>query len=544
MTTPAPIPRMPVIKIHLSENGTTRRIRINKLRENNLKHQPFSFSKLDSLVRHYSGLPADQNVPIVVTYIDEDGDRITISSDEELAEAFEQVMDKTPPVIHAYAKIEDDKVKTQTKADSIYHRIHTLESQVAHMSQQIEVLAKSEKEAVPSQEAIPSQKVESCPEISTTEQAEDPETQVHSDAPESAPTSEDSPKFNLDCYDPNFIHGRHTCDGCYTTPVIGYRYTATNLPDYDLCQKCFKKYKGTEIRFQPEQLERDEHLQRRWKARTQRRKNAQDQMKQCKRGPCQRPVQEIVQQAASHHVDHSLTEAIRRSLLDIENAKKAQEEKKESDSVSTPKQVGTQTETSKEEVSTNLPTPDPPEDVKPEEESGDKIADTKAEMNDPPAQVVFHSNSGNDDDNLSEPGQEIINGDEDDASAAKSEHSGSNWQVVDEDGQVSDEMVARAAQMLGSALFQSDMASTDVHMTTDSVNSGLTSVPTITTTKSEVAPILLQRWAEELGQLHELGFVDDNANVNALGHLEAANMGVDSDEPIKINAVVEHLLKK
>jgi len=252
----------------------------------------------------------------------------------------------------------------------------------------------------------------------------------------------------------------------------------------------------------------------------------------------------MVQQAAAHYVDQGLTEAIRRSLLDIENAKKAQEEKKESDSVSTPKQVGTQTETSKEEVSTNLPTPDPPEDVKPEEESGDKVADTKAEMNDPPAQVVFHSNSGNDDDNLSEPGQEIIDGDEDDASVAKSENSGSNWQVVDEDGQVSDEMVARAFQMLGSALFQSDMASTDVHMTTDSVNSGLTSVPTITTSKSEVAPILLQRWAEELGQLHELGFVDDNANVNALGHLEAANMGVDSDEPIKINAVVEHLLKK
>lgn len=144
---------------------------------------------------------------------------------------------------------------------------------------------------------------------------------------------------------------------------------------------------------------------------------------------------------------------------------------------------------------------------------------------------------------MSQPGEKIIDGDEDDASEAKSDGSSSNWQVVDEDGLLSDEMVAQATQMLGSALFQSDMASTDVHMTTDSVSSGLTSVPTITS-KSEISAVLLQRWEKELRQLHEFGFLDDHANVDALGHLEAANMGVDSDDPIKINTVVDHLLKQ
>lgn len=47
-----------------------------------------------------------------------------------------------------------------------------------------------------------------------------------------------------------FIHGRHTCDSCLTTPIVGKRCHAKNLPDYDLCQNCFENYKGTEIVFE------------------------------------------------------------------------------------------------------------------------------------------------------------------------------------------------------------------------------------------------------------------------------------------------------
>lgn len=46
-----------------------------------------------------------------------------------------------------------------------------------------------------------------------------------------------------------FVHGRHTCDLCGVTPIIGKRYHATNLPDYDLCEKCRDDYKGEEIKF-------------------------------------------------------------------------------------------------------------------------------------------------------------------------------------------------------------------------------------------------------------------------------------------------------
>jgi hypothetical protein len=64
-----------------------------------------------------------------------------------------------------------------------------------------------------------------------------------------------------------FIHGRHTCDSCLATPIIGNRYHSTNLQDYDLCENCFKNYKGKEIVFEVAELERDRGFQERWQRR-------------------------------------------------------------------------------------------------------------------------------------------------------------------------------------------------------------------------------------------------------------------------------------
>lgn len=149
----------------------------------------------------------------------------------------------------------------------------------------------------------------------------------------------------------------------------------------------------------------------------------------------------------------------------------------------------------------------------------------------------------------SKSGEMILDGDEDNdddlSEGTDSASSNCSWEVVNEDGK----MMAQAAQMLGSALFQSDanVASSDNIVDDEdlgtSVVSGLTSVPSITTTKSEIAAVLLTRWEDELRQLHELGFVDDHANVEALGHLEAANIGVDSDDVIKVEQVIDFLLQ-
>lgn len=60
---------------------------------------------------------------------------------------------------------------------------------------------------------------------------------------------------------PPFIHGRHTCDGCSVTPIIGKRYHATNNfcnNNFDLCEKCWANYTEAateaDIQFEPIEL--------------------------------------------------------------------------------------------------------------------------------------------------------------------------------------------------------------------------------------------------------------------------------------------------
>ena len=53
---------------------------------------------------------------------------------------------------------------------------------------------------------------------------------------------------------PFFIHARHTCDGCSKTPIIGTRYTAIKIPDFDLCEACFSRHKKDDLDFKPETL--------------------------------------------------------------------------------------------------------------------------------------------------------------------------------------------------------------------------------------------------------------------------------------------------
>ena len=43
-------------------------------------------------------------------------------------------------------------------------------------------------------------------------------------------------------------------DNCLVTPIVGKRYHASNLPDYDLCSDCFKNYAGTNVVFESVEL--------------------------------------------------------------------------------------------------------------------------------------------------------------------------------------------------------------------------------------------------------------------------------------------------
>eukprot|EP00980_Cylindrotheca_fusiformis_P000707 scaffold168_cov124-Cylindrotheca_fusiformis.AAC.7 len=92
--------------------------------------------------------------------------------------------------------------------------------------------------------------------------------------PAPAPTSSPAPQVDAAPAEEEenlpFIHGRHTCDACMTTPIIGKRFHATNLKNYDMCESCHDNYRGTEIQFEAVELPRDRAFQKRWNRRRQR----------------------------------------------------------------------------------------------------------------------------------------------------------------------------------------------------------------------------------------------------------------------------------
>ncbi len=669
-----------------------------------------SFQHLVDLALQYSGCEEERVSEVCITYTDEDGDIITISSDEELAEAFEQFVDKVPPVVRATAKVKpaaraekpSDAVapawvvqqekrrqrqavlakKQQMKMAKRMER-QSLRAEMVRERNQQEAEKNTEVAVEPSEKQSEQQEInariaqwksahlakaaakakaaaaEPCPVKPTTAEVPKAEPTVH------------RPKIPSS-FNPNFIHGRHTCDGCFTTPIIGYRFNATNRPDYDLCHNCFKNYKGDEIRFLPEQLDRDVQLQQRWhnrQVRRQRRTAVAQRNEPAK--TCGRTIP-AHDQTPDNFSKSALNEAIRRSLQNAEDKKaetenvapkqekveqKMEEEKPKPKAASIPpkkepedslkdliqgmfddplekpataaaltvakhfaellkkqkaaasaptttpppSEPSTASASNNDEeiaekpsaVETNDTVTDEPEiEVPKDEVKVDDVpveeAEAKApQVEDAPVEDIVVEDASVDESEVKVPatttaisiepidslvleiekpqldrvpstvsddvisydnqsGEMILDGDDDISEGTKSE--GSGWQVVDEDGEnVTDAMVAQAAQLLGSALFESDanVASTnDNNDATNSFVSGLTSVPSITTTKSEISPVLLNRWEDELRQLHELGFLDDHANVEAFGHLEAANMGVGSDDIITVEKVVNFLLNQ
>ena len=119
------------------------------------------------------------------------------------------------------------------------------------------------------------------------------------------------------------------------------------------------------------------------------------------------------------------------------------------------------------------------------------------------------------------------------------------WHVVDE--HVSpDQEIARAAEMLGSALFHSDIKSSEedrMSNLSDSFLSG--SLPSVVPSiHSHAAPAQLEVWRGHLAQLHELGFSNDDLNVEILERLKAASIGSEEDDDISVSRVVNAILEE
>jgi hypothetical protein len=148
----------------------------------------------------------------------------------------------------------------------------------------------------------------------------------------------------------------------------------------------------------------------------------------------------------------------------------------------------------------------------------------------------------------------IVDGEDDDGSH-------NSWHVVCEGNQMeSDEALARATQVIGSALFNSDMGrsqekptSHNESISSSSSSSFSSSVSTATSVPTVVpqldanvrvpAPEQLAHWAIQLIQLHELGFYNDNVSVDILERLNAANIGVGSSDVVTVQQVIHEMMK-
>ena len=290
--------------------------------------QTVSYSKLVGLTREYSAsssapTKADDDADVTITYLDEDGDTITISTDEELGEAYLQFVDKVPPVLRASATVnakhetmvEQPREENQQKTEQDDQPKESEDSQpppatpfVAPGDEHtgptlrqpgstggnignadgsppepiVEVLkgvASLLGSVVSSfnQQASANANNSNTPNRSTpsidpgTEEAERFVREVINNIQMAGPTSTANTSsgatattastydIGLTGFDSTFIHGFHTCDGCHKKPIVGYRFHATNRPDYDLCMNCHAdeaKCRDAEgvISFEPSEL--------------------------------------------------------------------------------------------------------------------------------------------------------------------------------------------------------------------------------------------------------------------------------------------------
>ena len=131
----------------------------------------------------------------------------------------------------------------------------------------------------------------------------------------------------------------------------------------------------------------------------------------------------------------------------------------------------------------------------------------------------------------------------------KGDDESEEWSVVKSvgsNGTTESQQIAKAAEMLGSALFNSDMKQSTENSDVGSTFSVPSSVPTDATSHSHsAAQAQLDRWAVHLAQLRELGFDNESDCVEILERLEAANIGVDAEnDDISLNHVINELCEK
>jgi len=235
-----------VLKVRVNEKESWRRIPLHRLMkdisENDYSNN-VSFEKLCKYAVLYSGLGSGKHVDdnilcnfeFQLTYTDEEGDQVQISTDEELIDAM-LWKQECSDVLHILASV---KAKARASDPTI-----SPEDGQRYKSKPVLDLVDAIFSFVAGTVEIIRDEIKVTKKKSAEKSSEDAKTDGYNEDM----SQDDSDRDELS-FDPNFVHIRHTCDGCGTSPITGHRYSATNIPDFDLCVECKNKCALSDISF-------------------------------------------------------------------------------------------------------------------------------------------------------------------------------------------------------------------------------------------------------------------------------------------------------
>jgi len=336
-----------------------------------------------------------------------------------------------------------------------------------------------------------------------------------------------------------FLHARHTCDGCSKTPIVGDRYRAKNIADFDLCGACMNKYEGDKADFEIDVSNRDRPMQNRWRMMKSR---------------CTPDSFNNIACTWNSRVNGDLATF----LKDIQEKTGAVIE-----SATVYGDAAAASNIEKSEVTPSADKTTQAEVLKEAKESDKKV---KQPSSPSPSHDSFLDDA---DGSIAEQIGRTL-----DVCVAAIED------VMDEVEKVSTDVSALKSPDLSSAAVHAvSVASSMVSSMNDTKKDGSSQTEDVSEEKKEVkvpqvedasgdgeeewsvvdnddddddddekqsptlSPIVLAKWDKELDGLHQLGFLDDVKNVDALEHLEAAALGCDSTDEITVAQAVEYLLK-
>jgi len=308
-------------------------------------------------------------------------------------------------------------------------------------------------------------------------------TRHHRSHPHHGPPHHNGPSYHNGNNDPS-IHHRFTCDGCEMSPIIGPRFHCKDLANYDLCQSCHTSVLSSgsgssTLRYDKISTPQGRNLRQRFR-RWQRR--------QCP--PAEDPMSALIE------------EAIKRSLED-QKGKVLSEiiEKKEEGGEEDVKPLAVPTATAGTTVGST---------------GGSTVPPVSPVTTSPPVPPAPTSASG-----TSSPT--------------------ADWDVIESDFfQINnDEVLARACELMGSALFD-DTTKDEKEEKEEEEN-------IVKPGTDENQQILQNRYAEQLSQLSTLGLTSRfglPTILDILERLTAAGIGSEEIKVISTEQVIHELLKE